>query len=128
MSWSIPNLVLHDKSVRLANMRTHGRRHVFVNCGNPDCYHNTELDVSGFPDDVTFGHLQPPDALHRVRSSRRRRWPVMADWSPQIADPLVHAHFGLLQPIYKRFPLDSDFCLKCCSDSFVEHQQLVDRP
>ncbi len=58
MSWSIPNLVLHDKSVRLANMRTHGRRHVFVNCGNPDCYHNAELDVSGLPDNVTFGGLQ----------------------------------------------------------------------
>jgi hypothetical protein len=32
---------------------------VFVNCGNPDCYHNTELDVSRFPDDVTFNDLQP---------------------------------------------------------------------
>ena len=43
-------LVLHDKPVPLANMRTHGRRHVFVNCGNPDCYHNAELHVSGLPD------------------------------------------------------------------------------
>jgi hypothetical protein len=32
---------------------------VFVNCGNPDCYHNTELNVSRFPDDVTFNDLQP---------------------------------------------------------------------
>jgi hypothetical protein len=31
---------------------------VFVNCGNPDCYHNAELDVSGLPDNVTFGELQ----------------------------------------------------------------------
>ena len=30
-----------------------------VNCGNPDCYHNTELNVSRFPDDVTFNDLQP---------------------------------------------------------------------
>jgi len=40
MPWTIPNLILHDKPVRLANMRSHGRKHVFVNCGNPDCYHN----------------------------------------------------------------------------------------
>ena len=57
-AWTIPNLVLQDKPVRLANMRTRGRRHVFVNCGNPDCYHNAELDVSGLPDNVTFGELQ----------------------------------------------------------------------
>jgi hypothetical protein len=57
-AWTIPNLVLHDKPVRLANMRTHGRNHVFVNCGNPDCYHNAELDVSALPDNVTFGELQ----------------------------------------------------------------------
>jgi hypothetical protein len=58
MPWTIPNLMLHAKPVPLANMRTHGRRHVFVNCGNPDCYHNAELDVSGLPDNVTFGDLQ----------------------------------------------------------------------
>jgi hypothetical protein len=50
MPWTIPNLVLHDKPVPLANMRT--------NCGNPDCYHNVELDFSGLPDNVTFGELQ----------------------------------------------------------------------
>jgi hypothetical protein len=59
MPWTIPNLILHDKPVRLANMRSHGRRQVFVNCGNPDCYHNAELDVSGLSDSVTFGDLQP---------------------------------------------------------------------
>jgi hypothetical protein len=59
MPWTIPNLVLHDKPVRLANMRTHGRNHVFVNCGNPDCHHNAEIDVSGFADNVTYGDLQP---------------------------------------------------------------------
>ena len=40
-------------------MRRHGRKHVFVVCGNPDCHHNAELDVNGFPDDVTYGDLQP---------------------------------------------------------------------
>jgi hypothetical protein len=40
---------------------------------------------------------------------------------------LVHAHVGLLQPIYKRFPLGSDLCLKRGSDSFVEPEELVDR-
>ena len=59
MPWTIPNLVLHDEPVRLANMRSHGRKHVFVNCGNPDCHHNAELGVSGFPDDMTYGELQP---------------------------------------------------------------------
>jgi hypothetical protein len=59
MPWTIPNLVLHDKPARLANMRSHGRKHVFVVCGNPDCHHNAEVDVSGLPDNVTFGDLQP---------------------------------------------------------------------
>jgi hypothetical protein len=46
------------KPVPLANMRSLGRRHVFVNCGNPDCYHKVELDVSGLPDNLTFGELE----------------------------------------------------------------------
>ena len=41
--------------------------------------------------------------------------------------PLVHSRVGLLQPIYKRFPLGSDLCGKRCSDSFVEPEELVDR-
>jgi hypothetical protein len=49
----------HHKPVQLANMRSLGRNHVFVNCGNPDCYHNAELDVSGLPGEVTFGDPQP---------------------------------------------------------------------
>jgi hypothetical protein len=32
---------------------------VFVVCGNPDCPHNAEVDVSRLPDEVTFGDLQP---------------------------------------------------------------------
>jgi hypothetical protein len=59
MPWTIPNLLLHDKPVTLANMRTHGRNSVFVCCSNPGCHHNAELDVSGLPDEVTFGDLQP---------------------------------------------------------------------
>src|SRR3981189_1983935 len=59
MPWTIPNLLLHDKPLRLGNMRRLGRNHVFVNCGNPDCFHNAELDVSRFPDDMTFNDLQP---------------------------------------------------------------------
>jgi hypothetical protein len=43
----------------LGNMRSLGRTHVFVNCGNPDCFHNAELDVSRLPDDMTFNDLQP---------------------------------------------------------------------
>ena len=59
MPWTIPNLLLHDKSVTLSNMRSLGRTGVFVYCSNPDCRHNAEIDTSGFPDDVTFGDLQP---------------------------------------------------------------------
>jgi hypothetical protein len=39
-------------------MRSLGRNHVFVNCGNPDCYHNAELNVSRLPDNVTFSDLE----------------------------------------------------------------------
>jgi hypothetical protein len=49
MPWTIPNLLLHDKPVRLANMRSHGRNHVFVVCGNPDCHHNAESTLEDFP-------------------------------------------------------------------------------
>jgi hypothetical protein len=59
MPWTIPNLLLHDKPVPLSNMRSLGRNHVFVVCGNPDCYHNAELEVSRPPDDMTFNDLQP---------------------------------------------------------------------
>src|SRR6266702_8295371 len=59
MPWTIPNLVLQNQPVPLGNMRRLGRNYVFVKCGNPDCYHNTELDVSRFPDDMTFNDLQP---------------------------------------------------------------------
>ena len=59
MPWTIPNLLLHDKPVPLSNMRSLGRTRVFVHCSNPDCHHNAEIDASGFPDDVTFGDLQP---------------------------------------------------------------------
>jgi hypothetical protein len=54
-----PNLLLHDKSVTLSNTRSLGRTHVFVYCSNPNCHRNAEIDASGFPDDVTFGDLQP---------------------------------------------------------------------
>ena len=59
MPWTIPNLLLHDKPVPLENMRSHGRNRVFVYCNNPGCHHNAELEVSRFPDDVTFDDLQP---------------------------------------------------------------------
>jgi hypothetical protein len=59
MPWTIPNLLLHDKPVPLANMRSHGRNHAFVYCSNPACHHSAELDVSRLPDDVIFNDLQP---------------------------------------------------------------------
>jgi len=70
MPWTIPNLVLHDKPVPLSNMRSHGRRHVFVCCSNPRCHHNAELDVSGLPDDVTYGDLQPRIIGHWTKTRR----------------------------------------------------------
>src|SRR5450631_2966608 len=66
--------------------------------------------------------------LCTVRSSRcARHGGIMTDWSPQIAAPLVHAYVGPLQPIYQRFLLGSGLCGKRRRDSFVEHEQLVDR-
>jgi len=54
-----PEPVAARQAVPLANMRSLGRNRVFVCCSNPDCHHNAEIDVSGLPDDVTFGDLQP---------------------------------------------------------------------
>src|SRR5258705_1464316 len=91
MPWTIPNLVLHDKPVRLGNMRSHSRKHVFVVCGNPDCHHNAELDVSGFPDDVTmeiYSHAWSAPYAITAAPTLARLGCIMADWSPQIADPL----------------------------------------
>src|SRR5258708_26058966 len=91
MPWTIPNLILHDKPVRLANMRSLGRNHVFVNCGNPDCYHNTELDVSRFPDDVTFNdYSRVCTALCAIIAAPTLARPgcIMADWSPPFEDPI----------------------------------------
>jgi len=34
-------------------------RSVLVYCSNPACHHKAEIDASGFPDEVTFGDLQP---------------------------------------------------------------------
>jgi len=36
-----------------------GMRSVLVYCSNPACHHKAEIDASGFPDEVTFGDLQP---------------------------------------------------------------------
>jgi hypothetical protein len=58
MPWTIANLVLHDKPVRLANMRSVGTMCSSI-AAIRTAYHNTELDVSRFPDDVTFNDLQP---------------------------------------------------------------------
>jgi hypothetical protein len=51
---------LAARQASAANMRSHGRNRVFVRCSNPDCHHKAEIDASGFPDDMTFGDLQPP--------------------------------------------------------------------
>jgi hypothetical protein len=92
MPWTIPNLMLHDKPVPLASMRCHGRKHLFVVCGNPYCHRNAELNVNGLPDNVTFGDLQPrllsaPSALSRRRS--QSSWLHMTDWSRHFEDPIT---------------------------------------
>jgi len=46
--------LLNGKPMSLANMRSHGRNRVFVCCSNPGCHRNVELDVRGFPNDVTL--------------------------------------------------------------------------
>jgi hypothetical protein len=42
MPWTILNLLLHDKTVPLSNMRSLGRTRMFVYCSNVDCRHNAE--------------------------------------------------------------------------------------
>jgi hypothetical protein len=56
-----------------------------------------------------------------------RYYPANQSDTPGVCSKLVHAHVGLLQPIYQRFLLGIDLCGKRCSGSFVEHPQLVDR-
>jgi hypothetical protein len=38
----------------------------------------------------------------------------------------MHTQVGLPQPICQHFLLGSNLCAKRCSDSFMEHEQLVD--
>jgi hypothetical protein len=103
MPWTIPNLLLHDKPVPLANMRSHGRSRVLVCCSNPGCHHNAELDVSRLADDVIFNDLQPRMVCtgcdHRSADVSPSCGCDQGRLVPEIADPLVHAHVGLLQPI-----------------------------
>jgi hypothetical protein len=80
--------------------------------------HDPEKWVPVFPRDKR-------EAFARRSCSNKK---IERDDDSKKSDPaLVHAHVGLLQPIYKRFPLGSDLCLKRRSDSFVEPEELVDR-
>jgi len=54
-----PEPAASQQPVPLSNMRSLGRRSVLVYCSNPACHHKAEIDASGFPDEVTFGDLQP---------------------------------------------------------------------
>ena len=59
MPWTIANLVFHDKPARLGNMRSHGRKHVFVVCGNPDCPTTPNWTSAVFPTtspSATYSH------------------------------------------------------------------------
>jgi hypothetical protein len=43
----------------LANMRTHGVRHVLIYCvHNARCWHSGRLNVDAWPDDVTFESIE----------------------------------------------------------------------
>jgi len=44
MSWSIKNLMFHDKPVPLANQRDLGFSKVWVYCSDPDCRHSAVLE------------------------------------------------------------------------------------
>ena len=54
-----PDLHLQPKPTPLWTMRRPGRRSILVYCGNDRCHHPAELDADRWPDDVTFGELQP---------------------------------------------------------------------
>jgi hypothetical protein len=57
MPWTIPNLLLNEKSLPLSDQRASGYAHVFVYCLNPGCHHNAVLDVSYLPDETTYNDL-----------------------------------------------------------------------
>jgi len=54
MSWTIPNLLLHDKPLALSDQRASGYAHVFAYCFNPGCHHNAVLDMNHLPDETTY--------------------------------------------------------------------------
>jgi hypothetical protein len=78
------------KAPAAVNMRSHGRKHVFVVCGNPDCHHNAEVDVSGLPDNVTFGDLQ----LRMLCTVCEHRAVMAASWLTGPAAPQVLLTFS----------------------------------
>ena len=59
MPWTIPNLVLHDKPVSLANMRTHGRNMCLSFAAIRTVIATLNWTSAGLPDNLTFGDLQP---------------------------------------------------------------------
>ena len=71
MPWTRPDLRLPPKPTPLWTMRRLGRRHVEVFCANDKCQHQAELNADEWPDEVTFGDLQP--RMLRLRPPRRRR-------------------------------------------------------
>ena len=78
MPWTTP--VLRDKPASPASM-----------CGNPDCYHNAEFGISGFPDNATFGSCNGGCSVPCViiaAPTLARPGCIMADWSRPFDDPI----------------------------------------
>ena len=59
MPWTIPNLVLHDKPVSLANMRTYGRNMCLSFAAIRTVIATLNWTSAGLPDNLTFGDLEP---------------------------------------------------------------------
>src|SRR5262245_56006845 len=53
MSWSIKNLMFHDKPSAASDTRRSGYY------SNPDCRHSAVVDVEHLPDHTTFNDLMP---------------------------------------------------------------------
>jgi len=70
MPWTSPNLLLLSRQSLWAGQHAKSGGPLFVNCGRNRTYHNTDLDVSRLPDDMTFTTYQPTECSAQCATHR----------------------------------------------------------
>jgi hypothetical protein len=92
MPWTIPNLLLHDKPVPLANMRSLGRTRVFVYCSNPTVITTPRSTLAAFPTtplSTTYNHACfAACAIIAAPTSARRGTVADRGWQRPFEDPI----------------------------------------